>query len=90
MFVFIRLIVVIIFGIVLIGGLYLDGVMDVVDGLVVLEKKWRFEVMIDSVIGVFGVMVAIVLLFIKIIVLIDLDSDCFLILMGIVGWGRWG
>lgn len=39
MFVFIRLIVVIIFGIVLIGGLYLDGVMDVVDGLVVLEKK---------------------------------------------------
>lgn len=90
MFVFIRLIVVIIFGIVLIGGLYLDGVMDVVDGLVVLEKKWRFEVMIDSVIGVFGVMVVIVLLFIKIIVLIDLDSDCFLILMGIVGWGRWG
>lgn len=46
--------------------------------------------MIDSVIGVFGVMVVIVLLFIKIIVLIDLDSDCFLILMGIVGWGRWG
>lgn len=82
--------VVIIAGIALTGGLHLDGVMDSADGLAVLDKKRRLEVMADSVTGAFGAMAAIALILLKITALRDLDSDRWLILMGVAGWGRWG
>lgn len=82
--------VVIICGIALTGGLHLDGVMDTADGLAVPDQKRRLEVMSDSATGAFGAMAAIALLLLKITALTDLDSDRFLILMGVAGWGRWG
>ncbi|MCL2926133.1 MAG: adenosylcobinamide-GDP ribazoletransferase [Trichodesmium sp. MAG_R04] len=81
---------VIISGIVLTGGLHLDGVMDAADGLAVPGQKRRLEVMADSMTGAFGAMSAIALLLLKITALTDLHSDRLLILMGIAGWGRWG
>ncbi|MDY7005654.1 MAG: adenosylcobinamide-GDP ribazoletransferase [Cyanobacteriota bacterium] len=77
-------------GIALTGGLHLDGVMDTADGLAVPDQKRRLEVMSDSATGAFGAMAAIALLLLKITALTDLDSDRFLILMGVAGWGRWG
>ena len=82
--------VAIVSGIALTGGLHLDGVMDTADGLAVLDQKRRLEVMSDSATGAFGAMAAIALLLLKITALTDLDSDRFLILMGVAGWGRWG
>lgn len=82
--------VVIICGIALTGGLHLDGVMDTADGLAVPDQKRRLEVMTDSATGAFGAMAAIALLLLKVTALTDLDSDRFLILMGVAGWGRWG
>ncbi|NEO57390.1 MAG: adenosylcobinamide-GDP ribazoletransferase [Okeania sp. SIO3B5] len=82
--------VAIISGIALTGGLHLDGVMDTADGLAVPDQKRRLEVMSDSATGAFGAMAAIALLLLKITALTDLDSDRFLILMGVAGWGRWG
>ncbi|NEP87845.1 MAG: adenosylcobinamide-GDP ribazoletransferase [Okeania sp. SIO2C2] len=82
--------VAIISGIILTGGLHLDGVMDTADGLAVPDQKRRLEVMSDSATGAFGAMAAIALLLLKITALTDLDSDRFLILMGVAGWGRWG
>ncbi|WP_293126977.1 adenosylcobinamide-GDP ribazoletransferase [Okeania sp. SIO1I7] len=82
--------VAIISGITLTGGLHLDGVMDTADGLAVPDQKRRLEVMSDSATGAFGAMAAIALLLLKITALTDLDSDRFLILMGVAGWGRWG
>ncbi|MEB3339323.1 adenosylcobinamide-GDP ribazoletransferase [Okeania sp.] len=81
---------VIISGIIVTGGLHLDGVMDTADGLAVPDQKRRLEVMTDSATGAFGAMAAIALLLLKITALTDLDSDRFFILMGIAGWGRWG
>ena len=81
---------VIISGIALTGGLHLDGVMDTADGLAVLDKKRRLEVMADSATGAFGAMAAIALILLKITALTDLDSHRLLILMGVSGWGRWG
>ncbi|MCL2932476.1 MAG: adenosylcobinamide-GDP ribazoletransferase [Trichodesmium sp. MAG_R03] len=82
--------VVIISGIVLTGGLHLDGVIDAADGLAVPDQKRRLEVMADSTTGAFGTMSAVALLLLKITALTDLDSDRLLIIMGIAGWGRWG
>ncbi|WP_375341063.1 adenosylcobinamide-GDP ribazoletransferase [Okeania sp. SIO2B3] len=82
--------VAIVSGIALTGGLHLDGVMDTADGLAVPDQKRRLEVMSDSATGAFGAMAAIALLLLKITALTDLDSDRFLILMGVAGWGRWG
>lgn len=82
--------VVVVTGIALTGGLHLDGVMDTADGLAVLDPKRRLEVMADSATGAFGAMAAIALLLLKFTALTDLDSDRWLALMGVAGWGRWG
>lgn len=82
--------IVVVAGVVLTGGLHLDGVMDTADGLAVLDPKRRLEVMADSATGAFGAMAAIAVLLLKITALTDLDSHRFLALMGVGGWGRWG
>ena len=72
------------------GGLHLDGAIDTADGLAVLDKKRRLEVMKDSVAGAFGVMAAVTLLLLKTAALSDLHSNRWLGLIASAGWGRWG
>lgn len=71
------------------GGLHLDGVMDTADGLAVLDREKRLQVMQDSRSGAFAIMAAIILLLLKYSALIDLDSDRWLGLIFAPGWGRW-
>jgi adenosylcobinamide-GDP ribazoletransferase len=71
------------------GGLHFDGAMDTADGLAVVDRDRRLEVMQDSVTGAFGVMAAIALLFLKTAALSEIHSDRALVLMGAAGWGRW-
>ena len=72
------------------GGLHLDGAIDTADGLAVLDKQKRLEVMQDSVAGAFGVMAAVVIFLLKTAALSDLHSSRWLGLMASAGWGRWG
>ncbi|NEP45851.1 MAG: adenosylcobinamide-GDP ribazoletransferase, partial [Okeania sp. SIO2H7] len=77
-------------GILLTGGLHLDGAMDAADGLAVLEPDRRLEVMADSATGAFGAMAAIAILLLKTAALTELDEYRWLALMASAGWGRWG
>jgi len=72
------------------GGLHLDGAMDTADGLAVLDPQRRLEVMADSRSGAFGVMVAVIILFLKTTALASLPYDRPLTLALAAGWGRWG
>ncbi|GAB1544040.1 adenosylcobinamide-GDP ribazoletransferase [Scytonema sp. NUACC21] len=72
------------------GGLHLDGAMDTADGLAVGDAKRRLEVMADSATGAFGAMAAVMLVFLKIAALTDLQTNRWLGLLGACGWGRWG
>ncbi|MBZ8180063.1 adenosylcobinamide-GDP ribazoletransferase [Oscillatoria salina] len=72
------------------GGLHLDGAMDTADGLAVLDKQRRLEVMQDSAAGAFGAIAAVLLLLLKTVALSDLGSPRWLALMAVAGWGRWG
>ncbi|NER83164.1 MAG: adenosylcobinamide-GDP ribazoletransferase [Leptolyngbya sp. SIO1D8] len=76
--------------ILLTGGLHLDGAMDTADGLAVPDKRRRLAVMADSRAGAFGVMVAVVLVGLKGVALIDLESLRWFGVMAAAGWGRWG
>ena len=72
------------------GGLHLDGAMDTADGLAVLDPQRRLEVMADSVTGAFGAIACASLLLLKTAALTDLETNRWLILMAVAGWGRWG
>lgn len=72
------------------GGLHLDGAMDTADGLAVLDRQRRLEVMADSATGAFGAMAAIAILLLKVAALSDLASWHGLALPLAAGWGRWG
>ena len=72
------------------GGLHLDGVMDMADGLGVSDPKKRLEVMADSLTGAFGVMAAIAVVLLKTVALTDLQEYRALAIMAAAGWGRWG
>jgi adenosylcobinamide-GDP ribazoletransferase len=76
--------------IVLTGGLHLDGAMDTADGLAVMDRQRRLQVMADSATGAFGAMAAIAILLLKTAALTELESYRWLALMGAAGWGRWG
>ncbi|MEL6383711.1 MAG: adenosylcobinamide-GDP ribazoletransferase [Cyanobacteria bacterium J06626_18] len=77
-------------GIFLTGGLHLDGAMDTADGLAVPDQERRLVVMADSRAGAFGVMAAIVVVGLKTIALMELDTLRWFGLMAAAGWGRWG
>ncbi|KOR35463.1 MULTISPECIES: adenosylcobinamide-GDP ribazoletransferase [Planktothricoides] len=72
------------------GGLHLDGVMDMADGLAVSDPKRRLEVMADSLTGAFGVMAAIAVVLLKTAALSELSEYRGLAIMAAAGWGRWG
>lgn len=77
-------------GIAITGGLHLDGVMDTADGLAVSDPQRRLQAMSDSVTGAFGVMAALCVMLLKTAALSELESDRWLALMAVAGWGRWG
>ncbi|MBF2014009.1 MAG: adenosylcobinamide-GDP ribazoletransferase [Rivularia sp. T60_A2020_040] len=88
--VFTRSALVVVSWIAITGGLHLDGAMDTADGLAVMDKERRLEVMSDSATGAFGAMAAIVLVLLKTVALIDIQENRWLILMAACGWARWG
>ena len=57
------------------GGLHLDGVMDTADGLAVQNPQQRLQVMQDSRTGAFGVLAAVLLIFLKVAALTDLTNS---------------
>lgn len=71
------------------GGLHLDGAMDSADGLAVTNPERRLEVMKDSTTGAFGVMSAIVILFLKVAAVNALSLHQWWVLPLTLGWGRW-
>jgi cobalamin 5'-phosphate synthase/cobalamin synthase len=77
-------------GVVLTGGLHLDGVMDTADGLSVTDPQRRLSVMRDSRTGAYGVMAGCLVIVLKIMALGSLPTDRFWLLTGAMGWGRWG
>lgn len=72
------------------GGLHLDGVMDMADGLAVSDPQRRLQVMADSVTGAFGVMAGIAILLLKTAALTDLTEYRAFAIVAAAGWGRWG
>jgi adenosylcobinamide-GDP ribazoletransferase len=76
-------------GIVLTGGLHLDGVMDTADGLAVPDASRRLAVMVDSHMGAFGGMAAIVLVLLKVLALTALADSRVFIFVAVAVWGRW-
>ncbi|NJL81377.1 MAG: adenosylcobinamide-GDP ribazoletransferase [Richelia sp. RM2_1_2] len=88
--VFTRSALVVVSWIAITGGLHLDGAMDTADGLAVMDKERRLEVMSDSATGAFGAMAAIILVLLKTVALIDIQENRWLILMAACGWARWG
>lgn len=72
------------------GGLHLDGAMDTADGLAVPDRGRRLSVMADSRTGAFGVMAAVVLLGLKTLCLVDLETLRWFGIVTAAGWGRWG
>jgi adenosylcobinamide-GDP ribazoletransferase len=81
---------VILLGLLLTGGLHLDGAMDTADGLAVTDPARRLEVMTDSTTGAYGVMAAIAILFLKIAALATISDHRFGILIAASAWSRWG
>ena len=78
-------------GVLLTGGLHVDGVMDTADGLAVMEPERRLTVMADSRTGAFGAMAAIALFTLKILALASLQGPVRgLALLAAAAWGRWG
>jgi adenosylcobinamide-GDP ribazoletransferase len=76
-------------GVLITGGLHLDGAMDTADGLAVPDRKRRLTVMADSAVGAFGAMAAIAILSLKITALAEITELRWLVLAGIAAWGRW-
>ncbi|MDP8950256.1 MAG: adenosylcobinamide-GDP ribazoletransferase [Actinomycetota bacterium] len=81
-------------GVLLTGGLHLDGLMDACDGLFCARPpEERLEIMRDSRVGAFGVLGAVCLLLVKYATLSSLvDGGRGLLLAGLVlapGLGRW-
>jgi len=72
------------------GGLHLDGAMDTADGLAVTDPQRRLQVMADSVTGAFGAIACASILLLKTAALTDIETDRWLALMMVAGWGRWG
>ena len=81
---------VVVLAVALTGGLHLDGVMDVADGLAVPQPERRLAVMADSRMGAFGGMAAIALLLLKVSALTALVNHRPFILVTTAMWGRWG
>jgi adenosylcobinamide-GDP ribazoletransferase len=89
-FIYLRSLLTILLGLLITGGLHLDGAMDSADGLAVTDPNRRLEVMSDSNTGAFGAIAAIAILLLKIIALAAIKDHRFWILASIWAWARWG
>jgi adenosylcobinamide-GDP ribazoletransferase len=89
-FIYLRSLITILLGLIITGGLHLDGAMDTADGLAVTDPNRRLEVMSDSNTGAFGAIAAIAILLLKIIALAAIKDHRFWILASIWAWARWG
>lgn len=89
-FIYLRSLLTILLGLLITGGLHLDGAMDTADGLAVTDPKRRLEVMADSNTGAFGAMAAIAILILKVVALAAIKDQRFWILASIWAWARWG
>lgn len=88
--IYLRSLIVILLGLLITGGLHLDGAMDTADGLAVTEPNRRLEVMADSHTGAFGAMAAIAILLLKVIGLASISEHRLWILASLWAWARWG
>lgn len=88
--IYVRSLLTILLGLVITGGLHLDGAMDSADGLAVTDPDRRLEVMADSNTGAFGAMAAIAILFLKVVALAAISDRRFWILISVGAWARWG
>ena len=89
-FIYLRSLLAILLGLLITGGLHLDGAMDTADGLAVTDPNRRLEVMADSNTGAFGAIAGIVILLLKVIALAAIRDQRFWILTSIWAWARWG
>ena len=71
------------------GGLHMDGVMDVADGLAVPDPQRRLAVMADSRMGAFGGMAAVVVIVLKILSLAAMGQFRWFAIVAACAWGRW-
>jgi len=88
--IYLRSLLTILFGLLITGGLHLDGAMDTADGLAVTDPERRLEVMSDSHTGAFGAMASIAILLFKVIALAAIKDHRFWILASVWAWARWG
>ena len=88
--IYLRSLLTILLGLLITGGLHLDGAMDTADGLAVTDPHRRLEVMSDSNTGAFGAIAAIAILFLKVIALAAIKDHRFWILASVWAWARWG
>ena len=89
-FIYLRSLLTILLGLLITGGLHLDGAMDTADGLAVTDPHRRLEVMADSNTGAFGAITGIAILLLKVIALAAIKDQRLWILTSIWAWARWG
>ena len=89
-FIYLRSLLAILLGLLITGGLHLDGAMDTADGLAVTDPNRRLEVMADSNTGAFGAIAGIVILLLKVVALATTKDHRFWILISVCAWARWG
>ena len=89
-FIYLRSLLTILLGLLITGGLHLDGAMDTADGLAVTDPDRRLEVMADSSTGAFGAMAGITILLLKVFALAAISDRRVWILTSIWAWARWG
>ena len=88
--IYLRSLLTIFLGLLITGGLHLDGAMDTADGLAVTDPNRRLEVMADSNTGAFGAIAGMTILFLKVIALAAIKDQRFWILASVWTWARWG
>jgi adenosylcobinamide-GDP ribazoletransferase len=89
-FIYLRSLLTILLGILITGGLHLDGAMDTADGLAVTDPSRRLEVMADSNTGAFGAIAGMSILLLKVIALAAIKDHRLWILTSVWAWARWG
>jgi adenosylcobinamide-GDP ribazoletransferase len=89
-FIYLRSLLTILLGLLITGGLHLDGAMDTADGLAVTDPSRRLEVMADSNTGAFGAIAGIVILLLKVVALAAIKDQRLGILASVWAWARWG
>ncbi|ADB95907.1 adenosylcobinamide-GDP ribazoletransferase [Candidatus Atelocyanobacterium thalassae] len=85
----IRSTLIVFLGILITGGLHLDGVIDSADGITLSDPQKKLMAMQDSSVGAFGVIAGIMVILLKVVALSAIDSYRLWILMITYAWGRW-